>query len=124
VTAAEKAKMRPLVDVVLAAYRSGDFTRVCAVWSQRVVQEFFGTRARCRSEAARVSRRRCGTCSFRVERVQGMFVTAADKRLGRKLVAWLVSVRGDPEFKRESGLELRFVQERGRWMLAKVLQDG
>jgi hypothetical protein len=66
----------------------------------------------------------CRSCTYRIVRVVGFYRTASDRTQSRKNVAWIVVVKGDPQFKGESSLELRFVQERGRWVLAKMLQDG
>jgi hypothetical protein len=124
VTAAERAKTRPLVDMVLAAYRSGDYAPLCDVFSQQVIREEFGTRARCRSTTARQPRRPCRTCAFPRRRALAAYLTAADRRAGRKMITWLVLVVGDPKFERNSELELRFREEQGRWMLTAILQAG
>ncbi len=70
-TAAEKSQTLPLVKLVLATHKSGDFASLCGVWSQRVV-----------------------------------------------------GARADPQFKSGSRLEIRFIQERGRWVLTNVLEYG
>jgi len=45
-------------------------------------------------------------------------------RQGRKTVAWLVGVTGDPLYPTAGDLEIRCAQERGRWVLTDILQEG
>jgi hypothetical protein len=124
VTAAEKKAMRPLVDVVLVAHRRGEWWRVCAIMSERRIRESSGTRERCRSQARRTPGPSCKTCTYRVARVLATYRTAADRARRRKTAAWLIAVRGDPLFKGQSELELRFVPERGRWALDDMIGAG
>ncbi len=122
VSAAEKRQTRPLADLVLAAHTSGDSSTLCAVWSQQVIRKI-GSRARCRSEA-RQHRQPCSSCRYRISRTLGVYRTASDRRQGRKTVAWLVGVTGDPLYPTAGDLEIRCAQERGRWVLTDILQEG
>jgi hypothetical protein len=123
VTATERRQTRPLVDLVLAAHKSGDFSSLCAVWSQQLIRDTFGTRARCRTETRRQPLRPCKTCTFGIRRVLGLYKTAGDRKQRRKTVVWLVPVKGDPRL-RGGSLEVRCIQEQGRWVVTGVLQDG
>ncbi len=124
VTAAERSQTRPLVTIVLAAHRSGDFSPVCAFLPERDIRDGAGTRARCRTLARRNVRTPCGRCAFRIAKVVGLYSTESARMARRKTVVWLVGVKGDPQFKGESELELGFIRERGRWVLSKFLQAG
>jgi len=124
VTAAERSQTRPLVTIVLAAHRSGDFSSLCAFASEREIREGVGTRARCRTMARRNPLPPCGRCTFRILRVVGVYATQRDRTERGKTVVWLVGVKNDPQFKGESELELGFFRERGRWVLSQILQAG
>jgi hypothetical protein len=123
VTSTERAQTRPLVSMVIAAQRSGDFAPLCAVLPDREIRAI-GSISRCRTLARSNPRPACGRCTFRVVRVLGVYETAADRVARRKTVVWLLRVRGDPQFVGESDLELSFVRQRGRWVLTDVLQSG
>jgi hypothetical protein len=123
VTAAEKSQTRPLVRLVQAAYTSGGSSSLCAVWSEQVIKETFGTRARCRSAAQRAPHRPCKACSYRVFRVLGIYRTASDRKQGRKTVVWGVEVNGDPQLKSGGALEIRLERERGRWTIIGILLE-
>jgi hypothetical protein len=121
VTAAEKRQTRPLADLVQAAHKSGDFSLLCGAWSQQIIRETVGTRARCRTETRRG--RPCKTCTYGTRQVLGLYKTAADRTQKRKTVVWLIPVKGDPRLKGGS-LEIRCKQEQRRWVVTYVLQDG
>jgi hypothetical protein len=121
VTAAEKRQTRPLADLVQAAHKKADFSVLCAVWSQQIIRETFGTRARCRTDTRRG--RACRTCTYGIRRVLGLYRTASDRRQKRKTVVWLIPVKGDPRLK-EGSLEIRCMREQQRWVVTYVLQDG
>src|SRR5687768_16441763 len=108
VTAAEKRQTRPLADLVQAAHKTADFSRLCAVWSQKIIRATFGTRARCRTDTRRG--RACGTCTYGIRRVLGVYRTVSDRRLQRKTIVWLIPVKGDPQL-REASLEVRCMRE-------------
>src|SRR5687768_16032751 len=84
VTAAEKRQTRPLADLVQAAHKRADFAPLCAVWSQQIIRETFGTRARCRTDTRRG--RPCRTCTYGIRRVLGLYGTVSDRRQKRKTV--------------------------------------
>ena len=123
VTPTERAQTRPLVSMVIAAQRSGDFAPLCAVLPDREIRAI-GSISRCRTLARSNPRRACGRCTFQIERVLGIYETAADRAARRKTVVWLLAVRGDPKFVGESDLELSFLRERGRWVFSDILQSG
>jgi len=124
VTATEKQQTRPLVDVTLAVYKSGETWRMCALVSYRLLREDFRTRAGCRRSTRRHPAAPCRTCTFRISEVFGVYPTAAARTQRRKTIVWMVVVKGDPEWKGESGLELRFIRESDRWRLDYILSDG
>ena len=123
VTATERTQTRPLVSMVIAAQRSGDFAPLCAVLPEREIRAI-GSLSRCRTLARSNPRPACVRCTFRIERVLGIYETAADRAARRKTVVWLLAVRGDPQFVGESELELSFARERGRWVFSDILQSG
>ena len=123
VTPTERSQTRPLVNIIVAAQRSGDFAPLCAVLPDRELRAMGGA-SRCRTLARRSRKPACGRCAFRIVRVVGVYKTAADRAARRKTVVWLLGVRGDPQFVGESDLELGFVRERGRWVISKLLQSG
>lgn len=57
--------------------------------------------------------------------VLGLFETRQDEALGRKTVGWLYRVRGHPQYRGESELELRFRRDAGRWVLdSGIVESG
>ncbi len=124
VTSAEKKQTRPLVDLVLLAHRRGEPWRLCGVMSRRFVEKQFETLDRCRAEARRRPPPACRGCAYRVVRVLGVYASANDRRQRRKTIVWLIAVKGDAQFRGESGLELSVRREQGRWALTGMLADG
>src|SRR5215211_3085875 len=124
ITALQRAQTLPLVKIVLAAHKSGNASPLCDVFSLSVIHEKFATRALCQSAARKLPPHPCKTCSYRIWKAFGVYRTASDRRQKRKTISWLVAVKGSPEFVGISELELRFVPERGRWVLTTMLWDG
>jgi len=123
VTSTERSQTRPLVNMVIAAQRSGDFAPLCAVLPDREIRAI-GSISRCRTLARSKPRPACSRCTFRIVRVLGVYETAADRAARRKTVVWLLAVRGDPQFVGASELELSFARQRARWVLTGILQSG
>src|SRR5262245_56105519 len=94
VTNAEKRATRPLAESVVAAYRSGRFRTLCGLFSPSEIEHAYGTLKRCQQAAARFNHPCANRCSFRVARVLGAYVTARDRDLKRKTLAWIYVVRG------------------------------
>ena len=124
VSAAEKAQTKPFVKLALAAQRRHEFTPLCDSMSVRFLRGTFGTRARCKSFSAAMPTRSCPTCKYRLDRVVGVYATAADRRKSRKTVVWLYAVTGDPALKGLSDLELRYTHEANRWVLDNIVTGG
>jgi hypothetical protein len=123
ITAREKVQTRAVASAVVSALRDGESWRLCALLSERSIRAL-GSRHACEAQARRQPARRCHGCRYRLSRIVGVYPTAADRRLGRKTVVWAYGVRGDPRFRGESSLELRFGRERGRWLLTDLAEDG
>jgi hypothetical protein len=124
VSAAEKAQTKPFVRAALAAQRRHAFTPLCDSMSVRFLRQTFRTRERCKTFSATVPTRSCPTCRYRLDRVVGVYATAADRRKSRKTVVWLYAVTGDPAFKGLSDLELHYTHEANRWVLDNIVTGG
>ena len=124
VTDAERRQLQPLAQAAIAAFRTGRLETLCGLQSLQAARRVHGSLAHCRAALARATHPCAGRCTSRVGTVLG-YQTYRDKALGRKTVGWLYLVRGHPQFRGVSELELRFRKEGGRWALGSdVVEAG
>jgi hypothetical protein len=123
VTSAERKQTRPVLELVFAALRRGDYSKLCDMMSERFLTQSFGSLDRCRRTATRPARA-CRLCTFRIVTVRGVYLTGSDRALRRKSVGWLVLVKGDTAFDGQSELDVVFRRDRNRWLLHKLVAAG